>query len=216
MTQNEGTLWDQKIDERNKTYLTSVLHFFYYRKNKLSKSWEKEETLTWELMRALEIIPDKYFLAKFLSYTRNEIDFSSDCILVLEGGLESIEIHDYPRLGLTGRRKKAASDIEFSNENGCLWIEAKTTPTSENKLMEQIEDQRDALEKKYDDKYTSIIGLVPKSQSINEPHLTWNDMVSILDEGYQELDESSIDTAVARGYLKIMDELRGRIEVLFE
>lgn len=124
----EGALWDEKIDKRNKSYLTSVLHFFYYRKNKLEKSWEKEEVLTWEFIRALDILPEQYFLNKFLSLTKNKIDFASDCISYLQHRDDPIEIKEYLRLGLSGRKRTAASDIEISTEKACLWIEAKTTP----------------------------------------------------------------------------------------
>jgi len=82
--------------------------------------------------------------------------------------------------------------------------------------MEQIERQRSALKDKHDDKITSLIALVPDEQKLSEPHLTWRDIASILSEGYQELDEPSVDESIADGYLKIMKELKGRIKAMFD
>ena len=57
--------WLLTVPEQ-RSFLVEVLHWFHYRATALKRAWTKEEVLTWELLRALELLPQSMFLMPLL------------------------------------------------------------------------------------------------------------------------------------------------------
>jgi hypothetical protein len=121
----EVAYWRTTSPEQ-RSYLVEVLHWFYYRTPALKRSWAREEALTWELLRALEVLPQSLFVRPLIQTIRGlaaELQPAADCLL------KSPRIHvcRYPSLGLSGRKRNCRGDIGFGlDEVPLVWLEAKT------------------------------------------------------------------------------------------
>ena len=215
-TSNEKVLWD-KLDERNKSYNVRVLNYFHYRRNKIGQSWKREEVLTWELIRALDVLPKQYFLSELIKFIKNnkpELSLISEKILK---NIEEANIIPYPRLGLSGNKRNCASDIEISTKNTRLYIEAKTAIVKKSELYEQIRFQRNAFKKMNKNSEFGIIALIVKSQEYDNIYLTWEDVKNVLEDGLQKMENDYKNNFhIIEGYKKIFRELIERISSRFE
>src|SRR3972149_65635 len=120
---NEKKDWEN-LDGGEKSFTVKVLNWFHFRKT--NRSWLKEETITWELIRLLEIIPSEFFLRNFLIKIKEKNPPIKKIIDSLINELDTVKIESYPYLGLDGTKKKSRSDIGIETKNFGLWIEVKT------------------------------------------------------------------------------------------
>lgn len=61
----EFKLWAE-ADQWLKSYVVKILHWFHYRPGRLKASWKQEEVLAWELLRALDVLPQRLLLRPLL------------------------------------------------------------------------------------------------------------------------------------------------------
>jgi hypothetical protein len=209
---SEFDLWAKTCPEQ-RSFLVEVLHWFHYRPAALKKSWAREEVLTWELLRALEILPQQYFthplVQKISSLGRLAHDSATPLL-----GLERIVVTRYPTLGLLGGKRNCKSDIGLGNaEFPTIWIEAKTAKFKPEDLREQLHQQATAMKDLYPQAQTVLVTLVPKSRSLEEfPNISWDDVASVMVSGINLLEESGLPFDIAYGYRTIARELIDRIE----
>ena len=207
--ENEYIRW-ARLDDKDKSYSVSLMHFFHYRRNRIGKSWDREEMITWELIRALDILPRKYFMDELLKFIKDKYYFFSKCIDTLLKEENNIQVVPFPSMGLKGNKRNRKGDIEISNNKGCLWIEAKTKKTKEEDFHKQLEDENNAMKNLYKNKAIALVALIPKGQNCKDPYITWGDIGSILSKCQKKLNTS--DKELVKGYLKMAKELEGRVE----
>ena len=123
--------------------MVRVLDWFHYRRPQIARSWTREEVLTWEMLRALAILPRRVFLGPLLQ----RIGQCNPSIQGLTGHLQSalgrIEVEEYPSLGLSGALRNRAGDIGFRHPDGTrLWLEAKSVVVPPQKLLQQLTSRR--------------------------------------------------------------------------
>jgi len=213
---NEKKLWDN-LDNKNKSYTTRVLNFFHYRRNKIGQSWKREEVLTWELIRALDILPRDYFLTELLNFLvkKNKKELTDIAVKLLEKPCD-VEVIAYPKLNLPGNKKNSASDIEIFLDGFRLWIEAKTVIVKKDELLAQIKTQEKALQKMNGNK-SCVIALVPQGQQTETTCFYWQDIKTIFETALQKMEETyKDDLNFIRGYKKLAEELIDRISSRFE
>lgn len=213
---NEKKLWD-KLDENSKSYTVKVLNFFHYRRNRIGQSWKREEVITWELIRAIDILPRKYFLQGLLEYIKNnkkELALASGKLLA---NVDEVDVVSYPKLNLPGNKRNSASDVQLSSNNSVLWIEAKTVVIKEDDLGKQIMTQTTALEKMYGGKSFGVIALILEGQKCNKVSIYWSDLRKIFEKAlYAMQKDYKNDDKLIRGYTLIAEELINRISVRFQ
>ena len=212
---NEKKLWDNLANE-NKSYTVKVLNFFHFRRNRINQSWRREEVITWELIRALDVLPRKYFLAELLKFVRDNNESLNYIAGQLLKNPNGISIVAYPKLNLKGNKKNSASDIELSYNGITLWIEAKIFVIKKEDLTTQIKNQKNALKKICNGQDYGIIALTPKNQSNQTDYIYWQDIKNIFKKALNNLEKDHKNSPqLIDGYKKIADELINRIEALF-
>lgn len=209
----ETTAWRDAVDEQ-KSYLVQVLHWFYFRPAHLRQSWIKEEVLTWELLRALELLPQRFFIADLVKRITGP---SPELRLICQELTESvpnITIEPYPSLKLAGGKQNSRSDIGFNAiGGGRLWLEAKTTTVKPAILTEQLQTQASALGNESTGKSHAVVALLPAKQDCGDwPALRWNDVCLSLTHCREEIKSQSTPDDLWRGYLILVDELLARIQ----
>lgn len=209
---SEFDLW-AKTSHQQRSFLVEVLHWFHYRPAALKKSWAREEVLTWELVRALKILPQKSFVYPLVQKIATLGHLAKDVAAPILA-LERIVVTPYPTLGLHGGKRNCKSDIGLGNtEFPTIWIEAKTSRFKPDDLREQLHQQDAAMKTLYPQAQTLLVTLLPTSRSLEEfPNISWDDVVAILASGITLLEEERLPFDISYGYCTIARELIDRIE----
>ena len=125
-TDNEFARWKQ-LTEGQKSFAVQLLHFFHYRPRCVGRSWTREEVLTWELYRALTLLPRTILLVPFLRLCADAVWTAKPAISELLADPDAIRVVAYPRLNLSGNKRNCASDIGLCRlDDPRLWVEIKT------------------------------------------------------------------------------------------
>ncbi|MFH1311053.1 MAG: hypothetical protein ABIH65_01465 [Nanoarchaeota archaeon] len=204
---NESKDW-KKLDEKEKSYTVRVLNWFHFRTNR--QSWLKEETITWELVRLLQIIPYEYLLKNFLIKIKEKNTSISKIIDLIISEINNAKIEPYPYLRLKGNKNKSRSDIEIKTDNSCLWIEVKTQLIKEKLLLNQINKQINSPNF-IKNKNKAIIVLIPENQEYSKEKITWREIFIILEESYKSI--KSKNNKILRGYELMLEEIINRIRL---
>ena len=210
---SEFDLW-RSANGLQKSYLVNVLHWFHYRPRRLQSSWKQEEVLTWELIRALEILPQRLFarpLIEHLGTLNPPAQRASQRMLQAP----MVEVTPYPSLELQGGKRNCKSDIGLGvpAERPSIWIEAKTARFSAVKLRNQLDQQANAMASLFDENPYALVTLLPTNRTLEEyPNLSWDTVVSILQSCLSSLSRILQEEDLFRGYWRIAEELIGRIQ----
>ena len=207
---NERVLWLQAAPEQ-RSFLTEVLHWYRFRPAALKRSWAREEALTWELLRTLEILPQSVFLRPVLQHLRNISPETRSAIDPLLAG-DRILVSRYPLLGLSGAKSKCRSDIGFGLASRCtVWIEAKTAPFRNVDLQAQLLQQKKALAKLFPELPTVVITLLPWNVTLSgTPNISWSSIAEQLEKCLLTF-QIAIPNDYSSGYQLVATEMLGRI-----
>lgn len=213
MESKETDLW-LAADPRQKSHLVNVLHWFNFRPDRLRGSWKHEEVLTWELLRALEILPERLFCRPILEHLGSLDPAAQPAVqYVLQSPV--IQISPYPSLELRGGKRNCRSDIGLgvAGERPNIWIEAKTAPFTEAKLREQLDQQSEAMASLLKGTPGLLATLLPGPRALADyPNLSWNVVVDTLKSCISALAKLPHAQDVLHGYVRIAQELIGRIQ----
>jgi hypothetical protein len=211
LTDSEFKLW-AALDPRQKSYTVEVLHWFRYRPQALRASWTREEVLTWELLRALEVLPRSLFLRSILAKIVEANEAVSVSIQPLLDS-DRVRVTPYPSLGLAGGKRNCRSDIGLGLDGmPTVWIEAKTASFKASDLKEQLEQQASAMAALLPGRATALITLLPSHRALSGfPNLSWGDVEEALRFSELRIGELIPDASLAHGYCLIARELRKRI-----
>lgn len=185
-----------------------MLHWFHYRPRRLKGSWKQEEVLTWELIRALSTLPQRFFLRRILE----RIAPSAAVAALLSA--ERICITPYPSLELEGNKKNCKSDIGFGlpGFRSTVWIEAKTARFKTLDLRVQLENQFSAMRALSGDQEVCVATLLPTSKALPDfPNVSWKDIEECLRACASDLKNMIGDDDLMDGYVHIATELLDRI-----
>ncbi|WP_313643726.1 hypothetical protein [Stenotrophomonas sp.] len=210
-TDTEVQLW-RDADSRQKSFVVQVLHWFHFRPNRLKASWKQEEVLTWELLRAMDVLPHKTFLLPLLERIA-EVDPAAGNAVATLLACDEIVITAYPTLGLKGNKINCKSDIGIGTPNApFIWIEAKTAKFRSADLHAQLRQQQAAMQSMMPNESPLLLTLLPESRAVpGFPNLAWTDVEHLLEDCTERL-LSSLDRDSARGYVVIARELQQRIK----
>jgi hypothetical protein len=213
MAETEFELW-RTVDGRQKSHLVNVLHWFHYRPLRLLASWKQEEVLTWELIRALEILPQRFFVRHLLELLGTS---GSTAVSAARHLLQAsaVEITPYPSLELRGGKRNCRSDIGLGllHQRPNVWIEAKTARFSTAKLREQLDQQASAMASLLHGTPHVLVTLLPAHRRIADyPNLSWETVAEVLQSCIRGLEHLVPDEDLRRGYVRIAKELVDRIE----
>ena len=204
---NESEDW-KNLKEEEKSYTVRVLNWFHFKNNR--QSWLKEEVITWELIRLLQIVPSKCLLKNLLIKIKDKNSSINKIINSIIDEIDTIKVEPYPLLGLNGNKKKSRSDIGIETERFGLWIEVKTQIINEEKLKEQIKKQK--ISPYFNkDKSRAIISLIPENQNYKEEKITWNNLLDVIKESYKSIKNEN--NKMFGGYETMLKELINRIEL---
>lgn len=213
MAAKESDLW-RTADQRQKSHLLNVLHWFNYRPDRLRASWKHEEVLTWELLRALEILPQRLFARRILDYLGSLSPAAKSAARhVLQASV--VQVTPYPSLELRGGKRNCRSDIGLGlpHERPSIWIEAKTARFNEVKLWDQLDQQSNAMASLLKGIPCVLVTLLPGHRGIVDyPNLSWDTLVEILESCVSDLAKLPCDQDLLRGYARMAEELIGRIQ----
>ena len=207
----EFSLW-ASADERQKSFVVQVLHWFHYRPTRLRASWTQEEVLTWELIRAMDLLPQRLFLRPLLEQIANSSEQARQAVHHLGPG--RVAITPYPTLGLGGGKRNCKSDIGLGPEGEppCIWIEAKTASFKPADLDRQLKQQESAMAQLMPDACRLLITLLPTQRALSDvPNLSWEGVRNALESCEDEL-ARSVDSDLGHGYRALARELKQRIE----
>ena len=123
--------------------------------------WTREEVLTWETVRALDLLPRDLFLRPLLRELASSNGSVHTCASLLAARHEEIAVHAFPSMGLTGPKRNRRSDIGLETPGAVLWIEAKTTHLKISALVGQLQDQANALRVLADGRAHAVAALLP-------------------------------------------------------
>jgi hypothetical protein len=214
---NEKAAWDNELDPRQKSFVVRLLNWFHFRPSQLAQSWKREEVLTWELFRAMQVLPRRLFLGRLAARISLR---NPSCLSLtdhLRASIGDIEVIAYPLLELKGSLRNRRSDIGLRHPDGTqLWLEAKTvflTPRGLLDLQQQLQDQQESLHRITGEKTSRVIALVPSKDAIDAfPAISWTDIVDVLRQTRSELENTNNATHDMSGYLFIARELHDRIK----
>ncbi len=210
--ETEFKLWAE-ADTRQKSFVVQVLHWFHYRPTRLRASWKQEEVLTWELIRAFEILPQSIFLQPLLERIATRSTRAQVAITPLLGR-DRVEVTPYPSLGLSGGKRNCKSDIGLGqNGQPTVWIEAKTAKFKESDLRAQLQQQESSMSVLMPDRPTVLVTLLPESRALDTfPNLSWDDVLAALHVCGNEVAASIQSPDLSYGYREMVRELSERIE----
>jgi hypothetical protein len=195
-----------------RSYLVEVLHWFHYRTTALKRSWTKEEVLTWELLRSMELLPQSMFLQPLLcsiSALSSEAETAVTPLLLVT----HVTVYRYPSLQLKGSKRNCRSDIGFGLAEGpTVWVEAKTARFKVQDLREQLEQQREALSASLQSLPTALVTLLPAFQAVpGIPNLSWHEVMRVFEAGVVALRSTVTNEDIRRGYETLAIEMIQRI-----
>ena len=206
----EFALWAD-ADPRQKSHLVQILHWFHYRPNRLKASWRQEEVLTWELLRALEVLPQSLFLARLLRVLASSSTRVDAAVKSLGEG--RVKVTPYPSLELTGGKRNCKSDIGLGLDGRpTIWIEAKTASFRASDLENQLRQQESAMTVLFPDAPNALVTLLPAPRALNSfPNISWDDVLAALRACEQEIPLAIPNTELSYGYRLLASELAERI-----
>ena len=209
--ETESKLW-AGADLRQKSYVVQILHWFHYRPTRLRSSWKQEEVLTWELIRALDVLPQRLFLRPILA--RIASLGSEAAVAVRSLGEGRINVTPYPSLELSGSKRNCKSDIGLGlNGRPIIWLEAKTASFRSSDLEAQLRQQELAMSTLLPGIPKVLITLLPEQRSLGTfPNLSWDDVLNVLRSFQVELVSAIPEPDLAHGYRALAAELADRIE----
>jgi len=207
----EFKLWAE-ADQRQKSYVVEILHWFHYRPTRLKASWKQEEVLTWELLRALDVLPQRLFLRPLLERIAASSTRADAAVRQLGNG--RVEVTPYPSLELPGSKRNCKSDIGLgSSGRPTIWIEAKTARFKASDLEAQLEQQQAAMASLLPDTPNVLVTLLPTPRALNSfPNLSWDDVLGALKSFERNIPVAIADRDLSHGYRLLALELAKRIE----
>lgn len=210
-TDTEFKLWAD-ADLRQKSYVVQILHWFHYRPTRLKASWKQEEVLTWELLRALDILPQRLFLRPLLRRVASSSSQVGAAVRSLGEG--RIKITPYPSLELLGSKRNCKSDIGLGLDGRpTIWIEAKTASFKALDLEAQLRQQESSMALLFPDTPSALVTLLPTPRALSTfPNLSWDDVTAVLRKCELEVAAAIPDPELSHGYRLLASELVGRIE----
>ena len=210
-TNTEFKLWAD-ADPRQKSYVVQILHWFHYRPTRLKGSWKQEEVLTWELLRALDVLPQKLFLRPLLGRLASSSEDVNAAVRAMGEG--RVQVTPYPSLELSGGKRNCKSDIGLgTGERPTIWIEAKTASFRASDLESQLMQQEAAMAALLPDTQRALVTLLPARRALDSfPNLSWDDVLAALRSCECELPLAIPDQHLSHGYSLLALELASRIE----
>lgn len=210
--ETEFKLWAE-ADARQKSFVVQILHWFHYRPTRLRASWRQEEVLTWELIRALDILPHRLFLYPLLVRIAS-LDDKADAAVRALTDKGRIRITPYPSLELSGGKKNCKSDIGLGLDGRpTIWVEAKTASFKASDLEVQLRQQETAMAQLIPDLPIVLVTLLPTPKALPTfPNLSWDDVLTALRSCESGLASAIPDPDLAHGYRVLARELAERIE----
>lgn len=209
--ETEFKLWAD-ADRRQKSYVVQILHWFHYRPTRLKASWKQEEVLTWELARALDVLPQSLFLRPLL---RRIAALSSQADATVRSlGEGRINVTPYPSLELSGSKRNCKSDIGLGLDGRpTIWIEAKTASFRASDLEVQLRQQESSMALLMPDIHKVLITLLPTPRALDTfPNLSWDDVLVVLRSFEHEITSAIPQSDLSHGYRLLALELAERIE----
>jgi hypothetical protein len=169
--------------------------------------------LTWELLRALELLPQSIFIRPLLIQLSGLTPKTNEVIAPLLSA-ERLSVTYYPSLKLSGSKRNCRSDIGIGLlESPTIWIEAKTARFKSEDLRSQLDQQKQALERIFPDTPTLLATLLPDSKALHDvPNISWDSVCAILKSGIGNLCEFGLEDDITHGYTLIARELIDRIQ----
>jgi len=207
----EFALWEATVPDQ-RSFLVEVLHWFHYRHPALKRSWAREEVMTWELLQALEMLPQSLFLRPLLRHIAGLSDETNRAIAPLLAS-SNITVTRYPSLKLRGTKRNCKSDIGFGLSDGpTIWVEAKTAPFNDAALREQVAQQRQALAILLPSTPTAIVTLLPRRFELSGiANIGWHTLATLFETGVAALRSALPTNDYRAGYEKLAVELIQRI-----
>lgn len=209
--ETEFKLWAE-ADARQKSYVVQILHWFHYRPTRLRASWKQEEVLTWELIRALDVLPQGLFLRPLLKRIASLSPQAEAVVRSLGEG--RIAITPYPSLELSGSKRNCKSDIGIGGKGRpTLWIEAKTASFKAADLEFQLRQQEASMAAMMPEVQKLLITLLPKARALDTlPNLSWDDVLDALRSCERAVVAALPQPDLSDGYRMLTTELAERIE----
>jgi hypothetical protein len=209
--ETEFKLWAD-ADHRQKSYVVQILHWFHYRPTRLRASWKQEEVLTWELIRALDVLPQSLFLHPLLN--RIALLSSQAEVVVRSLGTGRINVTPYPSLELSGSKRNSKSDIGLGLDGRpTIWIEAKTASFRASDLETQLRQQESSMTSLMPEAPKLLITLLPAPRALTTfPNLSWDDVLAVLRSFEREVSSAISQSDLSHGYRLLAVELAERIE----
>jgi hypothetical protein len=210
--ETEFNLWAD-ADSRQKSYVVQILHWFHYRPTRLRASWKQEEVLTWELLRALDVLPQSLFLRPLLGRISSLSGEANAAVRPLLGE-GRVSVTPYPSLGLSGGKRNCKSDIGLGREGQpTIWIEAKMASFKASDLEVQLRQQESSMALLMPDAPKVLITLLPASRALQTfPNLSWDDVLETLRSCDHQLTSAIPESDLSHGYRILARELAERIE----
>ena len=211
-TVDEMTLWRGTTPEQ-RSFLGQVLHWFHFRPRALKGAWMLEEPITWELYRALDLLPRSLFVNPLLRRL-GELDPVVESAVAPLLSCQDLVITPYPSLELTGAKSNCRSDLGLGiGLSPRLWIEAKTAPFKHLDLLEQLRAQQLALQSLSPSEKVAVVALVPSDSLLKEwPSLPWSALAVALESGRTHLRGAIADPGLRSGYERLATEMIDRIK----
>jgi len=208
----ENAHWRATTPEQ-RSYLVEALHWFHYRTPALKRSWTREETLTWELLRALEILPESFFLRPMVQAI-GQLSGESRAAVEPLLALPRISVFRYPSLKLKGNKRNCCGDIGFGDGDlPTVWIEAKTARFQPAKLEAQLAQQRAAMGAMLNNRPSILVTLLPSAWALDEvPNLSWVAVRNVFETGLAQLRRALHDENLCKGYESLAIELIQRVD----
>jgi len=169
--------------------------------------------LTWELYRALTLLPRTILLVPFLRLCADAVRTAKPAISELLADPDAIRVVAYPRLNLSGNKRNCASDIGLCRlDDPWLWVEIKTATVPAAVLSSQLRLQRARLRELAKSSSVAVIPLVPAAQRVDsEPALRWAQVLTVLEAALQILAEHPA-RELASSLAYVVGELHERIK----
>lgn len=210
-TDKEPKLWAE-ADLDQKSYLVQILHWFHYRPARLKASWRQEEVLTWELLRALDVLPQRLFLRPLLQRIASKGHQADAAVCLL--GERRVKVTPYPSLELSGKKRNCKSDIGLGLDGRPnIWIEVKTASFKASDLEAQLRQQEAAMASLLPDTPTVLVTLLPAQRALATfPNLSWDDVLAALHACEREVPMAIPEPDLSYGYRLLASELAKRIE----
>lgn len=212
-TDNEKVNYENAPTEA-KSFLVQVLHWHHFRPRTLKNSWTKEEPLTWELFRALDLLPRRMFLARFLRAVAACETSAARAVAALTHSPDDVVVEPFPLLRLPGNKAKRRADIGFGLSDGPhLWIEVKVRSGDVGSLRRQLDDEREALRDISPHEPTAVVAVVPQSLVEAFPDaLSWYRVCDCLTDGLADLSSQGLPHDIISGYERLATEMLARVQ----